>query len=95
LAPIFLLAEPAGHARHVALLAAAVAVLYFPTPHLTHSELPTTVLYDPALHAVQFSPLAPVKPGLQEQSTMASLPSGAFELKGQPRQEAAADWAAA
>ena len=24
-----------------------------------------------------------------------SLPSGAFELKGQPRQEAAADWAAA
>ena len=70
-------------------------MLYFPAPHATHLELPTTVLYDPALHAVQFSPFAPVKPGLQEQSAIASLPSGAFELKGQSRHTEAADGAAA
>jgi hypothetical protein len=45
-----------GHAAHAASFVAAIATEYFPCPHWTQPEEPSTILYVPGTQAVQFSP---------------------------------------
>ncbi len=76
--------ENDGQFWHVASVFAAV-VEYFPASQFVHVADPDTVLYVPALHAVQLPPFGPVYPALQIQAATCELPAPDCVFATQPR----------
>ena len=73
--------ECCGHSLHTS-EEAPCAVEYFPTAHGVQTSAPVVILYFPGTHFVHTSPLSPVDPALQEQSSRVWVAAGALELGG-------------
>tara|TARA_B100000405_G_scaffold135583_1_gene94781 strand:+ start:12189 stop:12767 length:579 start_codon:yes stop_codon:yes gene_type:complete len=71
---------------HVSEKSAARAVEYLPATQLTHSALPSDILYLPASQAEQLPPSGPVYPLLHKQDELLGLATGEFAFASQLEQ---------
>ena len=74
--------EFGGHGKHADIDVAAIAPLYVPAGHRTHSAEPLDALYEPPRHAEQAPPSAPLHPALHVQLVSAELPISEYECDG-------------
>ena len=78
--------EFVGHVKHVETLVAPTDVEYVLIPQSMHVADPASVLYFPAMHSEQVSPLGPEEPALHVQAVKVVLPARASEFDGHVKQ---------